>query len=152
MRPWPVLRRRRMLEPSQNRCSLPFWAGAALQSSIGKQMRGRGGEKPNSGLLNPSRVRILVLPKLSPSLGHRVASADGVGFTRPVALSPAQPLALSPCGHEDVARGAEPWAELGTDAWGAFHLMMKRELKSAFAFLKTQYWRRNSKYAVNRNS
>lgn len=63
----------------------------------------------------------------------------------PHPLSPAQPLALSPCGHEDVGG-------MGTDAWGAFHLMMKRELKTAFAFLKTQYWRRNSKYAVNRNS
>lgn len=41
---------------------------------------------------------------------------------------------------------------MGTDAWGVFHLMMKRELKTAFAFLKTQDWRRNSKYAVNRNS
>lgn len=77
----------------------------------------------------------------------------GSASPAPSRCTPAQPLALSPCGHEDVAWGAKPWVK-----WGQmrgvffFNFVMNYELKTAFAFLKTQCWRRNSKYVVNRNS
>lgn len=41
---------------------------------------------------------------------------------------------------------------VGTGAWCFFQLVFPHQMKNALAFLKTQYWRRNSKYVVNRNS
>lgn len=41
---------------------------------------------------------------------------------------------------------------VGIGARCFFQLIFPHRMKNAFAFLKTQYWRRNSKYVVNRNS
>lgn len=143
--------------------SLRFWAGAALQSSIEKQTHGRRRGKSNSRLLNPSHVHSPGLRKLSPSLERRAASAAASiccgqlpsvrgWFHLP---RPAAPL-LSPLPRPPA--GTRTWLGVQSCGWsgdrcvGFFHLIMKYELKNAFALLKTQYWRRNSKYVVNRNS
>ena len=69
---------------------------------------------------------------------------------------PAAPLpSPSPC----PPAGTRTWLGVRSHGWSGdtcvgffFNFMMNYELKTAFAFLKTQCWRRNSKYVVNRNS
>ena len=71
-----------------------------------------------------------------------------VVFARPVPLPP-RPVLLRARGR---GSGCSAVGGPGTDAWGISDLMMKYALKNAFALLRAQCWRRNSKYVVNRNS